>query len=351
MITYITQFSCRENQKVSDKHRKDNSIFSECLDHYLRNGREKDTPFVTFVLNSSCNFKCIYCGIGGEATISKSPEMNISELSFMLEKCFALGVEKIRFTGGEPFLYRNIIDAISIVAAAKKYLLVNTNGLLINRYIKDIFSKIDSSNLHIAVSLDTLKDEVFDKMSGTKNKLKKVLRNIELLNEYGLLMRINMVVSTLNYEEVEAMIEFCNDKKIDLKLQEITPVPIPFTEWHKIHYHLDIIEKKLALLANEIYIHDYSRSHGIPVKIFRINDSYITCKSLHAGSRYLAETLCAKCKNFPCPEGLYDVQVMPDRSIAICRWKIATNGNIASFKEDMTNVIHLFKSSMHRRIV
>ncbi|MFH1423718.1 MAG: radical SAM protein [Candidatus Nealsonbacteria bacterium] len=307
----------------------------------------KCIPYATLALTQTCPFRCIYCGNGGEVTISRKKEFNFNELKKIVDIATDLGIEKFRLTGGEPFAYKHIIESIKYILNKNKYLLINTNGALIDKHIRKLVKIKNLDNLHVAVSLDSLNEDIFDRLSSTKKQRKKVMDNINLLLKYGLLMRINMVVTNYNSGEVEDMILFCKKRNIDLKLQEVTSVPLPRNDWDTLHYPFKSLETKLEQISDKKYFHDYAKSYGIPVLVYKIDNIFVTLKSIHQGSRYNLKTICSKCNYLPCHEGLYDIQILPDLRIATCRWNAFGSGKISGFKKDLKLAIKIFKESEH----
>ncbi|NUQ57615.1 MAG: radical SAM protein [Candidatus Paceibacter sp.] len=292
----------------------------------INNPDEKACPFVTLSLTKKCPFRCLYCGEGGEGTISNMLEFSHDWFREVVDSSVFCGVKKIRFTGGEPLVYKNIDNSAKYVLDSGITLLINTNGLFVNRFIKAIGNY--KKNLHIAVSLDSLKEKTFDKMSSTRGLFQRVIDNIIMLKELGLLLRINMVVTQLNVKEVPGMVNFCCSKGINLKLQEVVCVPIPFGSWPSLHVPLESLDLFLEGQADEVFVHSYSRSHGVPVKVYRIGSILVTNKSLAGGSHYDVDGVCKKCPHYPCHEGLYDLYVLPDRRVAVCRWHTLGDGDI-----------------------
>lgn len=284
----------------------------------INNPTEKVCPFVTLSLTKRCPFKCVYCGEGGEVTISNTLEFHREWFREAVDSSICCGVKKIRFTGGEPLVYKDIDECAKYVLDSGATLLVNTNGLFANRFANAMSGY--KQNLHVAVSLDSLREDTFDRMSSTKGFFQRVMDNIALLKEQGLLLRINMVATTLNAGEVPDMINFCSSRGINLKLQEVVSVPIPFGNWSDLHVPLESFNSLLEKQAEEVLVHSYSRSHGIPVKVYKIGGILVTNKSLVGGSHYDVDGVCRGCPHYPCHEGLYDLYVLPDRRVAVCRW-------------------------------
>lgn len=294
----------------------------------IDNPQKKPQPFITIPLTKKCPFRCLYCSEGGELTISNSMEFEWEWFKKVVDISKAFGIEKFRFTGGEPLTYKYIDKCIKYVLDSGAMLLINTNGLYANRLI-DVHHH-NTHNLHVAISLDSVNEDMFNKISSTRGNFTKVMTTISLLKRKGMLLRINMVVTTLNVHEVSVMIDFCLSEKINLKLQEVVCVPAPFGNWNNLHVPLESLDNHLCKRADEVLIHSYSRSYGIPVKVYRIGDIFVTNKSLFGGSHYDTNGICKICPHYPCHEGLYDLYVLPDHQIATCRWHTITDTDFSS---------------------
>lgn len=299
-------------------------------------------PFVTFPLTKVCNFRCQYCGHGGELSASMVESYDFDVLKDKIYQAHKLGVRKFRLTGGEPFTYPKIIDILKIFDEIGIYLHVNTNGSLIERYKHEIEKFGD--NIHFAVSLDTLNPDMFDVISGTKGMFQKVMNGIDILEKSGHLLRVNMVVTKLNKDEIFDIIDFCNKKKCNIKLLDVVSVPLPFGDRKDLHVPFIELEKLLAEKAEKIYNHQYARSFGTPCKIYLYNEVRITVKSTWNGSRYDINGICKGCNYFPCHEGLYDIFALPDNRVVGCRWSeesVIEDG--LSFENKLESISEIFQ--------
>ena len=350
MGTVSTDFNHTNLASDMDHHRSQimsSTIMREGthLSEYIKNGTAKhngnELPFISFPIISSCPFSCIYCGQGGENTISPVSTLKLETLMDIAVHLKRAGIKKIRLTGGEPLCHPQIGDIIRFLSESGFYVLINTNGVLIEEKLQSLMRT--SSNIHFAVSLDTLKEERFDKISRTLGNYKKVIRGIKILKELGYLMRINMVVGSFNIDEVDDMISFCHDIGCDLKLQEVASVPYPHSEWNDIHTDLACLEHSLAKRADQVIVHEYARSFGIPVKVFNIDGMYVTLKAMSVGSRYDIDGICKDCPHLFCHEGLYDIYILADGSIATCRW--CRFGGLETFDTDLQKAIQIFQNA------
>lgn len=298
-------------------------INTDELEFIIKTPVEKKTsgilPYLTFPLTNSCNNQCIFCGEGGELTAEDQDRY--FDTAILVDRSLTankMGITKFRLTGGEPFIHPGIHNILKFFSDQQSYLLVNTNGNKILKHKGDFVELND--NVHVAVSLHTTKEAIYNKITGTSNQFKKVISGIEFLRDIGNLLRLNMVVTKYNRTDVDNMIQYCNKLGCGLKLHEIVDVPKPFGERESILVPLHSIEIELARRAEKILTHEYSESFGIPCRKYIIDGVTINVKSLGHGSRYDLEELCNGCKYLPCHEGLYDCYVLPDGNLLPCRW-------------------------------
>lgn len=350
MGTTMTDFKNTELDKMVSHHRTQFTNALEMDDQtelvaFVRNSEMKnkgqDMPFVSLPIVTACPFSCIYCGRGGENTISPVSRMRLETLMDIAVHLKRAGIRKVRLTGGEPLCHPQIGDIIRFLSETGFYVLVNTNGLLVEDKLDSLMRT--SSNIHIAVSLDTLEPDKFDRISRTTGNFDKVMRGIKILKVLGYLMRINMVVGSFNLDEVNTMVDFCRSMGCDLKLQEVASVPYPNSDWNEIHVDLSCLEQALIDKAGRVVVHDYARSFGIPVKVFDIDGVMVTLKSMSVGSRYDVEGICKSCPHLYCHEGLYDIYVLADGSIATCRW--CRFGSLKTFDKDLDKAIRAFRNA------
>jgi molybdenum cofactor biosynthesis enzyme MoaA len=280
--------------------------------------RTKTLPFLTFPITKACNFRCDYCGEGGELSASMVDRWDAGDLLSKARLAVAHGVTKIRLTGGEPFMHRNIAEIMLGLQELGVYVHVNTNGYMLPRR-RSLLRQL-SRNFHFAVSLDTTDEARFHAITQTKDTFRATVRGIELVAEMGLLMRLNMVVTQANVSDVPAIISYCRQLGCDLKLLDVVSVPLPFGSRQALHVCLTDVEERLAAEADAVEFHEYARSFGTPCRIYSVGGVQVTVKNTWHGSRYDAGGICDECPYFPCHEGLYDIFSLPDGRVVGCRW-------------------------------
>lgn len=157
-----------------------------------------------------CNFRCVYCMpkaiFGKDYQFLEHRELlSFEEITRLARVFVAQGVEKIRLTGGEPLVRRNIEKLIEMLAAIPNIdLTLTTNGSLLTKKAKAL--KAAGLN-RITVSLDSLDDAVFMKMNDVDFPVSRVLAGIDAAAAVGLTpVKINMVVKRgVNDQSVAAM--------------------------------------------------------------------------------------------------------------------------------------------------
>jgi GTP 3',8-cyclase len=176
-----------------------------------------------------CNFRCTYC-MPAEifdqdyAFMPREQLLTFEEIE-RLAKVFAkMGVKKIRLTGGEPLLRKDLpvlirklidIDGIEDIS-------LTTNGV----YLVKHAANLKAAGLQrVNVSLDALDEELFKKINGRGVSTKAVLKGIEAAREAGLGVKVNMVVKKgMNDQEIIPMITYFKDRDIPLRFIEFMDV-------------------------------------------------------------------------------------------------------------------------------
>ncbi|MBF0583203.1 MAG: GTP 3',8-cyclase MoaA [Magnetococcales bacterium] len=183
-----------------------------------------------------CNLFCSYCRLPGEAILPNNQEiLNFGEIVRLIRLFLELGVERIRLTGGEPLLRRNIVGLVQALAQLPglQELTLTTNALLLERYA----AALKTAGLQrVNISLDTLNPETFDRIT-QHNSLSKenlsyrtglpaVLAGIAAALRVGLQpVKVNMVVMRgINDHEIPAMLSFAQQQGVLLRFIETMPV-------------------------------------------------------------------------------------------------------------------------------
>lgn len=156
--------------------------------------------------------------------LPKHELLSFEEIERLSRIFVKLGMEKIRLTGGEPLLRKELPLLVSMLTKIKglKDIGLTTNGVLLPVYAK----QLKEAGLHrVNISLDSLNDELFGKMNGRNVKVQAVIKGIEAAKEAGLEVKINMVVKKgLNDSEIVPMAAFCKEQGLSLRFIEYMDV-------------------------------------------------------------------------------------------------------------------------------
>ncbi|MEC7668963.1 MAG: radical SAM protein, partial [Pseudomonadota bacterium] len=141
-----------------------------------------------------CDFRCVYCMSENMQFLPKKELLTLEELDRMCSTFVNLGVEKLRITGGEPLVRRNIMSFFHnmtrhLESGALKELTLTTNGSQLAKFADDLYS---AGVRRVNVSLDTLDDKKFADITRW-GKLDQVLKGIDAAQKAGLRIKINTV--------------------------------------------------------------------------------------------------------------------------------------------------------------
>lgn len=178
-------------------------------------------------LTDRCNFRCFYCLPHGEPPIAPKEQMlSYEEIERACEIFVALGIEKIRLTGGEPMMRKDIETIIRKLSKFKNDglldLALTTNGY----FLPERAQSLKEAGLdRITISLDSLKRDVFKKMTGV-DVLDKVLAGIKAAKEAGLQpIKINaVIVRGHNEDEVADFAAFAREHDVKMRFIEYMPL-------------------------------------------------------------------------------------------------------------------------------
>nr|WP_107838706.1 GTP 3',8-cyclase MoaA [Metasolibacillus meyeri] len=176
-----------------------------------------------------CNFRCQYCmpaEIFGPdyAFLPSDKILSFEEIERLVKIFVALGVKKVRITGGEPLLRRDLpvlIERLYQVQGVEDIALT-TNGTLLKKYAQAL---AQAGLSRVSVSLDSLDEQRFAEMNGQRGKVVTVLEGIEKAVEAGLAVKINMVVQKgKNEQDIAEMARFFKEKQHILRFIEYMDV-------------------------------------------------------------------------------------------------------------------------------
>ncbi len=182
--------------------------------------------YVRISVTDRCDFRCTYCMAEHMTFLPKRELLTLEEIVRLADVFIDLGVEKIRLTGGEPLVRRNIMFVIRELGARVRdgrlrELTITTNGSQLSRYAEEIAA---AGVRRLNISLDTLDPARFEAITRW-GKFDRVMAGIEAAKAAGLAIKINMVaLRGFNEDEFDRMIAWCGAEGFDLTLIETMPM-------------------------------------------------------------------------------------------------------------------------------
>lgn len=241
-----------------------------------------------------CNFRCQYCMPADQfgpdfEFLPKSALLSYEEIERLAKIFVSLGVEKIRLTGGEPLLRKDLpilVKKLSIIEDLHDIGLT-TNGVLLPKLAKELK---EAGLKRVNVSLDTLNDELFGEINGRGVGTGPVLEGIEAAKQAGLGVKINMVVKKgLNDTEIIPMAEYCKENGLELRYIEF--MDVGSTNGWKMD---DVITKKQIyyLLKERFELEPVDPAYyGEVAKLYRYKDKDVNVGFITS----VSESFCTSC--------------------------------------------------------
>ena len=186
----------------------------------------RHVSYLRVSVTDRCDFRCVYCMSEHMTFLPKRDVLTLEELDRLCSAFVDKGVRKLRLTGGEPLVRRNIMWLIRQLSrhldgGALEELTLTTNGSQLGRYAVEL---ADCGVKRINVSMDTRDPKRFHDITRWGD-LGKVMDGIDAAIAAGLAIKINMVaLKDVNEHEIEDMMVWCHDKGMDLTLIETMPL-------------------------------------------------------------------------------------------------------------------------------
>ena len=220
-----------------------------------------------------CDFRCVYCMSENMNFLPKADLLTLEELDKMCSAFISQGVEKLRITGGEPLVRRNIMEFFESISrhlktGELKELTLTTNGSQLHRFAEKL-SEIGIKRIN--VSLDTLNEQKFSKITRW-GRLSQVLNGIDAALAAGIKIKINTVaLKDFNEDELEEIVQWCANRKMDLTFIEVMPMGDIGNENRLNQYWpLSDLRKKLSETWT---LNDTDEQTGGPARYVRLNET------------------------------------------------------------------------------
>jgi cyclic pyranopterin phosphate synthase len=182
--------------------------------------------YLRISVTDRCDLRCVYCMAEDMRFLPKRDLLTLEELDRLASAFVRRGVRKLRITGGEPLVRRDVMRLFRnlsrhVVSGLLDELTLTTNGSQLSRFA---FELADCGVRRVNVSLDTLDPVKFRRITRWGD-LDQVLGGIDAAQRAGLAVKINTVVlKDVNEDELETLLEWSHDQGMDLTLIEVMPM-------------------------------------------------------------------------------------------------------------------------------
>ena len=219
-----------------------------------------------------CDFRCVYCMAEDMTFLPKREILTLEELDRLCSAFVARGTRKLRLTGGEPLVRKNIMSLIESLSrhlktGALEELTLTTNGSQLTRYADDLMRH---GVRRINVSVDTL-DPVKFKEITRWGSLEKVLDGLRAAREAGLQVKLNAVaLKGQNEHEIPDMLRYAHERGMDLTLIETMPLGDIDGDRTDQYLPLSTVRQRLA---DEFTLTDIPYKTGGPARYVQVEET------------------------------------------------------------------------------
>ncbi|MFV2002415.1 MAG: GTP 3',8-cyclase MoaA, partial [Paracoccaceae bacterium] len=216
---------------------------------------------------------CVYCMSENMTFLPKKQLLSLEELDRMCSVFIGLGVRKLRITGGEPLMRRDIMKFFASIgrhleSGALSELTLTTNGSQLSRFAHDLAA---AGVKRVNVSLDTLDADKFTRVTKW-GRLAQVLKGIDAAQDAGMRVKINAVALLgFNEDELFSLTQWCASRDMDLTWIEVMPMgDMGNVDRIGQYWSLDDVRTRLA---ERHELSDLAESSGGPARYVRLEDT------------------------------------------------------------------------------
>ena len=192
----------------------------------MRDGFGRKIDYLRISVTDRCNFRCHYCMPENQKFLNRQEILDFSEIALIAERFISHGIRKIRLTGGEPLVRRDIAELIKSLGRhvhdqRLEELTLTTNGSRLTEF-SDILATAGVRRIN--VSIDSLNPDKFSEIT-RGGRLVDVLNGINAAKSVGIKIKINMVaLNNINEDDLMPLVHYCATNGHDISLIETMPL-------------------------------------------------------------------------------------------------------------------------------
>jgi cyclic pyranopterin phosphate synthase len=234
---------------------------------------QREISYLRVSVTDRCDFRCVYCMTEHMEFLPKAELLTLEELDRLCSAFVALGVEKLRITGGEPLVRKGIMTFFRAMSrhldsGALRELTLTTNGSQLRRFAQEL---ADCGVRRVNVSLDTLDADRFHAITRW-GRFAQVMDGIDAAVDAGLKVKINAVaLKGVNDGEAHEMVAWCGERGFDLTFIEVMPMGDLGNE-DRLDQYLSLKELR-AELETRWTLTDTTERTGGPARYVRVAET------------------------------------------------------------------------------
>lgn len=187
-------------------------------------GQGRTIEYLRISVTDRCNLRCKYCMPEGGVDLMPHEEiLSLEEIARIVRILAPMGLKKVRLTGGEPMIRKNLTKLVRDIAKTPgiETVAMTTNGVLFADRVMDF---MEAGLTHVNISLDTMNADTFSGITG-KNEYGKVLKSIVESQKAGLTVKINCVpCREFNEKDLVNVATLARDYPVDVRFIELMPI-------------------------------------------------------------------------------------------------------------------------------
>jgi cyclic pyranopterin phosphate synthase len=233
----------------------------------------RNISYLRVSVTDRCDFRCTYCMSENMTFLPKKDVLSLEELERLCDVFVKLGVKKLRLTGGEPLVRKNIMGLIRGLSKHLKTghleeLTLTTNGTQLHRHAEELY---DCGVRRLNVSIDTLDPEKFSEITRW-GKLENVLRGLKAADDAGLKIKLNAVaLRGTNDEELPDMVQWAGDRGYDITIIEVMPMGDIGSE-NRVDQYLPLSMVRSSL-SERFTLEDINYQTGGPARYVKVKET------------------------------------------------------------------------------
>ena len=234
----------------------------------MKDSFDRTIDYVRIAVTDRCNLRCFYCmpaeGIPYEP---KSHLLSYEEITRLLKVLGGLGFQKVRFTGGEPFLRKDFIKLLENTAELDDYksIHITSNGTLLQKHIPKL-KELGITKINL--SIDSLDKERFHSIT-RRNDFDKVMQSFHMLIDNGFKIKLNAVIMKgINTQDIIPLAELTKNYSVDVRFIEEMPFNSGYKENIEMYSAQDIYKDLKAYYLN---FEKLPSTHGDTASLLSVN--------------------------------------------------------------------------------